>query len=113
MIFMRKPGHGAALLLAAILAGAGVLGAADGANADDIAALKAQIAAQQKQLEALQTAIANQQKLLERVTANPAPVPQPARPASLGEVTSLTPMIPPAPVNPTLPVAASMQKEGS
>ena len=113
MILTKRPGHGATLLLAAMLAGAGVLGAADGANADDIAALKAQIAAQQKQLEALQTAIANQQKLLERVTANPAPVPQPARPASLGEVTSLTPMIPPAPVNPTLPVAASAQKEGS
>ena len=61
MILTKRPGYGATLLLAGLLAGTGVLGAADGTNADDIATLKAQIAAQQKQLEALQTAIADQQ----------------------------------------------------
>jgi hypothetical protein len=112
MILMKRPRYGASILLACVLAGTGVLGAADGSNADDIATLKAQIAAQQKQLEALQTAIANQQKLLERVTAAPTSAPQPAHPASLGQVASLTPIIPTAPVNPTLPTVAA-QKQSS
>ena len=100
-----------ALLVAVLLAGNGIMDAADGSGADDIATLRAQIAEQQKQLEALQVALANQQKLLERAVTNAnAPAPsQPAHPVHLGEVTSLTPMIPPAPVNPTLPVAAAAQ----
>jgi hypothetical protein len=113
MILMKKARYCATLLLAAMLAGNGVLGAADGSDADDIAILKAQIAAQQKQLEALQTAIANQQKLLERATASqPAPT-QPARPASLGQVASLSPIIPTAPVNPTLPATAAQAPKAS
>jgi hypothetical protein len=108
MILTRRSGRVTALLLAGLLGGAGVVGAADGGNADEIAALKAQIAAQQKQLEQLQISIANQQKLLERVTSAPAQLaPSPSRPARLGEVTSLTPIVPSAPVNPTLPIAAA------
>jgi hypothetical protein len=91
-------------LLALWLAGACVLQAADGLNADEIATLKAQIAAQQKQLDAMQQTIANQQRLLERMAA-PGTI-APAR-GSLGQVASLTPVVPAAPtVNPTLPVVA-------
>lgn len=113
LILTKRPGYGPVLLLATMLMATGTLGAADGSNADDIATLKAQVAAQQKQLEELRLAIANQQKLLERAVAaiqpaatQPAPT-QPARPARLGEVTSLTPIVPNAPVVPTLPVAAA------
>jgi hypothetical protein len=113
MILTIRSGYRATFLLAGMLAGAGVLGAADATNADDIATLKAQIAAQQKQLEALQSALASQQKLLERVSANqPAPTPL-VNPARLGQVTSLTPMVPQVPANPVLPVAAAAQKAGS
>jgi hypothetical protein len=112
MVLTKRPGYRATLLLAGLLAVTGILGAADGTNADDIATLKAQIAEQQKQLEALQLAIANQQKLLEKAAAAAvAPTPlapsQLVRPANLGAVTSLTPMVPTAPVNPTLPVVAA------
>ena len=109
---LKKRPRYAALALAGFLAVTGVLGAADGSNADDIAALKAQIAAQQKQLEALQSAIAEQKKLLERVSANQAAAAPMVRPASLGEVSSLTPVVPQAPANPALPVFAA-QKAGS
>ena len=113
MILTKRPRYGATLLLAGWLAGTGILRAADSSNADDIATLKAQIAAQQKQLEALESAISDQQKLLERIAANqPAPTPM-LRSARLGEVTSLTPIIPQAPAIPTLPVTAAAQKEGS
>lgn len=108
MNLTKIPGYGSRLLLAGLLAGAGVLGAADGSNVDDISQLKAQIAAQQKQLEQLQKAIADQQHLLERATT----AVQPLRPARLGEVTSLVPIIPSAPANPVLPLAAA-QKSGS
>jgi len=113
MILTKRPGYGATLLLAGLLAGTGVLGAADGSNADDIATLKAQIAAQQKQLEALQLAIADQKKLLERVTVNQSAATPMLRPARLGEVTSLTPIIPPAPANPTLPAMAAQAPTAS
>jgi hypothetical protein len=112
MILTKRPGRAATLLLACWFAGTGVLGAADGSNADDIAILKAQIAAQQKQLEALQSALADQKKLLERVSANQAAPTPLVNPASLGQVTSLTPIIPQAPASPVLPVVAA-QKSGS
>jgi len=98
---------GASFWLAIMLAGASVLEAADGSNADDIATLKAQIAAQQKQLEELRSAIANQQRILERVEANQGAGIRSMHPTRLGEITSTTPMIPPASVNPTLPVVAA------
>ncbi len=113
MHLKKIPARCALLLLAGMLAATGVLGAADGSSADDIATLKAQIAAQQKQLEALQTAIAEQKKLLDRVTSNqPAPAPL-VRPRSMGEVTSLTPIIPQTPAIPVLPAAASQAPQNS
>jgi hypothetical protein len=102
-------------LLASMLAGASFLGAADDAattatpaNAstaavqtqnDEIARLKAALAAQQKQLQALQQAIEQQQQMLEKATT---PVSTDAaavaQPNSLGNVASLKPVIPVAPV---------------
>ena len=71
-------------LITAILAGSSLLGAADN---DEIANLKAALAAQQKQIEMLQESI-------NRLSAATAP----AQPASLGTVASLTPVVPaPAP----------------
>src|SRR5579862_4003010 len=63
----------------------------EGASTADsqILELKAQIAAQQKQLESLQTALAQQQKMIEEM-ARP-------KPASLGEVASTTPILPRGP----------------
>ena len=58
-------------LLATMLAGAGLLGAADDATSqnDEIAKLKAALAAQQQQLQTLQKAIQQQQQVLEKATA--------------------------------------------
>jgi hypothetical protein len=95
-------------LLASMLVGVGLLGAADDATKtatpaqaagaqtqtpaqnDEIAQLKAALAAQQKQLQALQQAIEKQQQALDRAGS--------AAPASLGSVASLKPVIPVAPV---------------
>src|SRR5665213_811873 len=103
----------APFLLASLLAGAGVLGAADDANTtktaapsgvtasatqpqnDEIARLKAALAEQQKQLQAMQEVLRNQQQLIEKAVGIPAVSQHP----SLGEVASLSPMIPsPAPL---------------
>jgi len=79
-------------LVTAILAGSSLLGAAD---SDEISNLKAALAAQQKQIEMLQQSI-------NRLTAATAP----AQPANLGNVASLTPVIPaPAPA-PTMAIPA-------
>jgi hypothetical protein len=95
-------------LLASMLVGVGLLGAADDATKtatpaqaagaqtqtqaqnDEIAQLKAALAAQQKQLQALQQAIEKQQQALDRASST--------APASLGTVVSLRPVIPVAPV---------------
>ncbi len=72
-------------------------------TAAQVAALKAQLAAQQKQIEQLQTALQAQMKLLDQVAANTAaPAAGSAAPAApsragLGEIASTTPMLPPAP----------------
>ena len=60
-----------------------------------LATLKAQLAAQQKQIEQLQAALQTEMKLLDQVTANTAAA-APARAASLGEIASTVPMLPPA-----------------
>jgi hypothetical protein len=98
--------------LAFLLGTCGSLGAADGLSADEIAQLKAQIAAQQKQLEALQSTIAAQQKMLDAATSATPATPA-SRPARLGEVASLTPIIPQAPANPTIPVVAKQTGQAS
>jgi hypothetical protein len=109
-------------LMAVAFLGTGL--AADGANdtksaadaAAQIAALKAQFVAQQKQIEQLQTALQAEMKLLDQVAANTAtpaarvvpvvPVGTAAAPLrlqSLGEVASSVPMLPAAPAAVTPP----------
>jgi hypothetical protein len=105
-------GHRSSLLLASLLLGASLLGAADDAGTttnsatgavstqsqtDEIANLKATLAEQQKQLQLLQQTLQNQQALLEKaLNAKPAA----AVPAStgtfsgVGEVASTSPVIP-------------------
>ena len=101
------------LLIASLLAGTGITLAADDAGTtasgapaavvspatqnDEIAQLKAALAAQQKQLQALQQALASQQALIENAAAKSAF-------ASTGQVASTTPILPP--VAP-LPVASA------
>jgi hypothetical protein len=65
--------------------------------AAELAALKVQLAAQQKQIEQLQTALQSQMKMLDQMAANTAPAAAPPRSAGLGEIASTTPMLPPAP----------------
>jgi hypothetical protein len=112
----------AALILASLMAGAGLLGAADeaattaapsnsanGASSagpsqnDEITRLKEALAAQQKQLQALQQMLQQQQQLIEKAVT-PAQTSESQRP-NLGNVASLTPVFPaPAPA----PVASTM-----
>ena len=132
MKLCKMSGRRASLLLASLLAGAGILSAADDATtsavpqsptagseiaaqsqSDEIARLKAALAEQQKQLQALQQVLQNQQQLIERAVGTSATAAAPASPqhASLGTVASLSPVIPaPAP----LPVSiASAPASGS
>ncbi len=116
----KVSGRRASLLLASLLAGAGILSAADDATtsavpqnptasneiaaqsqSDEIARLRAALAEQQKQLQALQQVLQNQQQLIERAVGTSATAAAPASPqhASLGTVASLSPVIPsPAPL---------------
>jgi len=61
----------------------------DGNQTQDIATLRAMIAAQQKQLDALKQALDNQQKLLEQTAAA-----QKTAPPSVGQVASIEPIFP-------------------
>ena len=87
-----------AVLLAASLAGQTVAPAP--ANNLDVDALKAQLAAQQKQIDQLKLALEDQKKLIERATSTlvPAPLGQDTfalpRNKALGDVASATPIIP-------------------
>ena len=113
-----------ALLIASLLAGTGILAAADDADVgasssampavsqvvtqdDQIARLKAALAEQQKQIEALQQSIAAEQALLERATGASASATR-SNFAGIGQVASTTPLIPsiaPLPVAAARPVA--------
>ena len=101
-----------------MLLGASILGAADDtatpnststtaiSQNEEIAKLKAALAAQQKQLEALQHSIEQQQKLLEKATdaTNALPAQRP----NLGTVASLSPVVPsPAPASLAIPSLAT------
>jgi hypothetical protein len=121
-------GYRSSLLLASLLVGASLLGAADDATTtsntaagavvtqsqnDEIAHLKATLAEQQKQLQLLQQTLQNQQSLLEKaLNAKPA-VDTPSGTSSgtfngVGEVASTSPIIPrinPIPLAP-LPAVA-------
>jgi hypothetical protein len=111
----RICGHRTSLLLTTLLAGAGLLGAADDATTtapspstvtaasqsktDEISTLKATLLEQQKQLQLLQRTLQSQQALLEKVMGT-----QSASSSNfntVGQVASTTPMVPLAP----LPVA--------
>src|ERR1700689_1940411 len=97
MEMMKAKTLGTAILCSAILLGTSLLGqSAD----NDVAALKAQLAEQQKQIDALKSAMEEQKKLFEKATSAVAPV-QPGqdtfalpRNKALGAVASTTPIIP-------------------
>jgi hypothetical protein len=112
-------------LLASMLVGSGLFGAADDATTttgtssattsaasaaqsqnEEIARLRAALAEQQKQLQALQQVMQSQQELIDRVTGSTTTgaTVSTQRP-NLGDVASLTPVIP-APA--ALPVSATM-----
>lgn len=86
-------------------------------SSSDVEKLKAQLAQQQVQLEQLKIALEAQKKMIEALSKGAAaPVaaaaPAPAKPSSLGDVASLTPMVPAAPVPdlntlPAVPVSAA------
>jgi hypothetical protein len=85
-----------AILCSAILLGTSLFGQ----SSDDVAALKAQLAEQQKQIDALKSAMEDQKKLIQRATSAATPV-QPGqdtfalpRNKALGDVASTTPIIP-------------------
>src|SRR4051794_11291063 len=89
------------LLLACVLAGSGLLGAADDANSGglqttEIERLRTVLAGQQKQLQTLQQTIEKQQILLEKALGGTSNF------NGIGQVASTSPMIPVAP----LPAAA-------
>jgi hypothetical protein len=111
----------ASVLLASMLVGSSLFAADDTATAAssnstnstavaqsqdaEIAQLKAALAEQQKQLESLQQALQNQQQLIEKVSGAPATAQRP----NLGNVASLTPVLPapvPLPVTIANPNAA-------
>ena len=78
----------------------------DPASAQQVQELKQQLADQQKQIEELRMLLVGQQKKIESVS-NPAPTPVPAEAAvpavpskSIGEVASLTPIMPTLPAAP-------------
>jgi len=79
--------------------------------AAQIAALKAQLAAQQKQIDQLQAALQTEMRMLDQAAANTAapvapaaaPLGAPTRAAGLGEMASTTPMVPAAPAAVTSP----------
>jgi hypothetical protein len=117
----------ARVLLAGLVLGASLLNAAEdittpastttstnGAQSpsDEIAQLRALLAAQQKQLESLQHAVEQQQKLLEK-TADSTNALQTLRP-NLGSVASITPVLPvPAAAMPALPAYPSPRPQAA
>lgn len=126
----------ASFLLASMLVGSSLFGAADDSTTtavppnpttsaaaaaqsqdDEIARLKAALAEQQKQLQALQQMLQNQQQLIEKVTGTTAPSApvtasdHPILNRSLGDVASLTPVLPaPAPAPSAIPVSIAAPK---
>jgi hypothetical protein len=69
----------------------------DGNQTQDIATLRAMIAAQQKQLDALKQALDNQQKVLDQtIAADKTAAAQKTAPASVGQVASIAPIFPAA-----------------
>jgi hypothetical protein len=92
-------------LLPGILAAASLFGADNSSATSEVAKLKAQLAEQQTQLDRLRVALESQQKTIDQMFGG-------AKPKSLGEVTSLSPMIPAGPSPNAVPALppAPMQK---
>ena len=65
-------------------------------SATELAKLKAQLEAQQKQIEQLSAMLAAQKRMIDEVSTTGQVAPAPKLP-SLGEVASTTPMVPAAP----------------
>jgi hypothetical protein len=109
MILSKQFGRQLCFLLAGAMAGASLLVAAEDTTAtvvqsssEEIAQLRALLAAQQKQLETLQHTMEQQQKLLEKAVDS-ASAQQTLRP-NLGSVASITPVLPaPAAALPAIP----------
>ena len=94
---MKAKTLGTAILCSAILLGTSLLGQS---TDNDVAALKAQLAEQQKQIDALKSAMEEEKKLFEKATSAVTPV-KPGqdtfalpRNKALGDVASTTPIIP-------------------
>ena len=87
-----------------------------GSESNEVAKLKRQLAEQQEQLEKLRVALESQQKLIDNMFQKTTGE-DPAKPKSLGQVASLSPVIPPptasANVIPALPVAAMQGSSGA
>jgi hypothetical protein len=77
---------------------------------EEIAALKSQLAEQQRQIEQLRQALEKQQAMLEKTEAQATAQAQP-KPASLGQVASVKP-IAPMPINPAASPMVSQVPEG-
>jgi hypothetical protein len=97
MEMMKAKTLGTVMLCSAILFGSSLPGQS---TDNDVAALKAQLAEQQKQIDALKSAMDEQKKLIERAASAAKPV-QPGqdtfalpRTKALGDVASTTPIIP-------------------
>jgi hypothetical protein len=85
------------ILIASLFAATSLFGEDTLSGLSEVAKLKAQLAEQQTQLDRLRVALESQQKLIDQMLG--------VKPKSLGEVTSLAPMIPaPAPSPNAVPV---------
>jgi hypothetical protein len=124
-------GHRTSLLLASLVVGASLLGAADDASTtqnsatavvvsqsqnDEIAHLKATLAEQQKQLQLLQQTLQNQQALLEKAlgsqttgggNSGASSGTSSGKFSGIGQVASTSPIIPIAPIVPVAPLPAA------
>jgi hypothetical protein len=117
MEMMKAKTLGTVTLCSAILIGTSLLGqtsapAAPQSTDNDVAALKAQLVEQQKQIDALKSAMEEQKKLIERASSSSPRDTQDnfalPRDKALGDVASTTPIIPPiAPV--AMPVTNAAQ----
>ncbi len=133
MISYKMSARRAALVLASVVAGAGLLGAADdtttaapsssanGASSaassqnDEIARLKEALAAQQKQLQSLQQMLQQQQRMIEKAVSPATAATAPAQRPNLGNVASLTPVFPaptPEPIALPAPTASTLSFPG-
>ena len=108
MILNKTLVRSLSLMMAVSLFAGSQLAAQDGtaSQANELATLRAAVAAQQKQLDSLQQLLEKQQTLLDKFLNAGAPQPQRA---TLGTVASLAPVVPLAPVTPIAIPEPAMQ----